>query len=177
MIRSASAFRALAVTAVVVLAGSTLARAAETTVTTTVETKTETKFMPTIYFGPGFGWGHTDDDDSFAWSIWSAMRLSEYGAIQIEYFDAGGNGIEGGYFGLMPILPVAHGLTVFGQVGLAVADAGDDVAGGGGLMYVLPIEWFEKNHVDVTARLDYKYLNLDDGVHMLTFGFMMGLHK
>src|SRR3954462_2587678 len=111
MIRSASAFRAFAFTTAVVLAGATLASAAETTATTTVETKTEVKFMPTIYVGPGFGYANTDQSDDFGWSIWALMRPYKYAALQIEYFNVGdlpkpasGN-FDGGYFGIMPILP------------------------------------------------------------------------
>lgn len=45
------------------------------------------------------------------------------------------------------------------------------------MMYELPLAILDKNNVDLNLRLDYKYLNVDDGAHMLTLGFMLGFHK
>ena len=185
MMRLTPAFRTIALATVVLAAGAGLAAAAETTTTvetTTVETKPEAPFSPTIYVGPGFGYANAEDSD-FGWSVWATMRIVEYGAIQIEYFNVGdlpGNtgNFDGLYVGLMPIYPVTRDFGIFGQIGGAFSEGGDDVAGGGGLLYMLPIEFLRTNKVDATVRLDYKYLNIgEDGSHLLTLGIMLGFHK
>lgn len=175
MMRLIPAFRAIALAGVLVFAGAAHATAAETT-------EADKPFSPTIYVGPAFGYADADGRD-FGWAVHAVMRLIEYGALQIEYFNVGnlrspqsGN-YDGLYVGLMPIIPVVDRFAVFGQIGAAFSDAGDDVAGGGGLMYDLPIPFLDRNNVDATVRLDYKYLNLDDGAHLLTLGLMLGFHK
>lgn len=182
MMRLIPAFRTIALASLLVFAGAAAATAEETTTTVAVETETEEPFSPTIYVGPAFGYADAEGGD-FAWAVHAAARMFEYGAIQLEYFNVGnlrapqsGN-FDGLYVGLMPIIPVADGFGIFGQVGAAFSDAGDDVAGGGGLLYVLPIDFLQRNNVDATMRLDYKYFNLGDGAHSITLGLMLGFHK
>lgn len=158
------------------------AAAAETTTAVVEEVKPAEPFSPTIYFGPQFGVADQSGTE-FGWSFDALMRPIAYLGIQIEYLNLGSQPNSSGehdfaYFGLSPMYPVIpHVLDVFAQVGLVVGDAGDDVAAGGGLLYNLPIEFLEENNVDLALQLDYKYLNIDDGNHLLTFGFLIGFHK
>ena len=55
--------------------------------------------------------------------------------------------------------------------------SGSGVAGGAGVLYTLPIEALKKGKVDLTFRVDYKYLDINGGDHMLTTGFLLGLAK
>ena len=176
MIRRIPAFRATILAAGIVMAMASFARAEEAAAPAPAA-----EFKPTIYVGPAFGYAE-QDRSNFGWAMHTAMRIFEYGAIQIEYFNldhnSGKNGdLDGVYFGLMPILPLGNGAALYGQVGAAISDAGDDVAGGGGVLYDLPIEFLRTNKIDLTARLDYKYLNIDGGDHLLVFGLMLGFHK
>ncbi len=139
-------------------------------------------FSPTIYFGPQFGLADQSGTD-FGWSFDALMRPIEYLGIQIEYLNLGSQPNSSGehdfgYFGLSPMYPVIpHTLDLFAQVGLVVGDAGDDVAAGAGALYTVPIEFLEQNNVDLALQLDYKYLNIDDGNHLVTVGFLLGFHK
>jgi len=180
--------------AVVLAAGFTLAltspaASAEET-TTVVVTETETAaapapaepFMATIYFGESLGYAYQEKTDNFAWTLQVLARPIQYFGMQIEYLNmgndhAGRGDYDGFYFGLAPMYPVLDRLDLYAQVGIAVADQGDDVVGGAGAMYRIPFEWLEKNNVDLTARLDYKYLNWAAGDHLVTLGIMFGLHK
>jgi hypothetical protein len=110
------------------------------------------------------------------------MRPLEYLAIQIEYLNLGSIPKSSGehdfvYFGLAPMYRVIPHLDLFAQVGLVVGDAGDDVAAGGGVMYDVPIKWLDEINVDLELMAQYKYLNIDEGEHLVTFGFLFGIHK
>ncbi len=181
------------------------AAAPVTTSTTVVEEKKEKVFKPSINVGPGVGYAdQSDRGGDFGWSAYVLARLFKYGGIQLEYWSlgnatqaAGGGHFDGLYIGIMPMFPIADtGLNIFGQFGAAFSDEGNDVAGGGGLLYDLPIDWLNTHNVDLLLRLDYKYFNITDGhspgpndtsvedphdyktgQHLLTFGFMMGFHK
>jgi len=138
-------------------------------------------FSPTIYFGPAFGYADQDSSE-FGWAMHVLARPIRNLGIQLEYFNVGGQTnssgeFDGFYVGLMPVLPINKGLSLFGQVGAAFSDAGDDVAGGGGILYEIPAAFLNNNKVDLLLRLDYKYLNLGDGAHLLTLGIMLGFHK
>jgi hypothetical protein len=182
MMRLIPASRAIVLATGIVLAATTFAMAEDTASTTEpAAAKPAEPFKPTIYVGPAFGYADQQISE-FGWAMHIAMRVIEYGALQVEYFNLGTiphdpGELDGLYVGIMPILPVGHGVSLFGQVGAAFSDAGDDVAGGGGVLYELPIEFLETNHVDLVMRLDYKYLNIEDGDHLITLGFMFGLHK
>lgn len=147
-----------------------------------VEEEPAEPFSPTIYFGPQFGLADQDGTE-FGWAFDALMRPLAYLAIQIEYLNLGSQPNSSGehdfgYFGLSPMYPVIpHTLDLFAQVGLVVGDAGDDVAAGAGALYTLPIEFLDQNNVDLALQLDYKYLNIDDGNHLVTFGFLLGFHK
>jgi hypothetical protein len=186
MIRLNPASLAFLMAAGLVAATVSTSVAEDATVTTT-ETTTETtapveeKFMATIYFGPSFGYADQDGGD-FGWAFHTLMRPIEYLAIQIEYNNLGSIPNDSGehdfaYFGLAPMWPVMPRLDLFAQVGLVVGDAGDDVAAGAGIMYQLPIDWLDKINVDLNLLAQYKYLNIDEGEHLVTFGFLFGIHK
>jgi len=162
--------------------------------TATVETKVENPFRASINCGPTIGYAdQSHEGGDFGWGVGVLARLIKYGGIQLEYWSLGnaanttGNSGDGGHFdglyvGVMPMFPIGDtGLNIYGQVGAAFADEGNNVAGGGGLLYDLPIDVLHKNNVDLLLRLDYKYFNIEDqgdnGQHLLTFGFMVGFHK
>jgi len=167
--------------------------AAAPVTSTTVETRTEKPFTPSIAVGPMIGYAHqSEEGGDFGWGVDALARVVKYGSLQLEYWSLGnahnpggsGNGghFDGLYVGLMPVFPIGEtGLEPYVQVGGAFCDEGNDVAAGAGLMYVLPIEWFAKNHMDLLLRLDYKYFNIEDqgerGQHLLTTGFMIAFHK
>jgi hypothetical protein len=155
-----------------------------------VEEKVEKPFRPSINCGAGVGYAdQSDAGGDFGWNAWALARLHKYGGIQLEYWSlgnatqkAGGGHFDGLYVGVMPMFPILDtGLNIFGQVGGAFSDEGNDVAGGGGLLYSLPISWLNKNNVDLLLRLDYKYFHITDddktGQHLISFGFMVGFHK
>jgi len=138
-------------------------------------------FSPTIYVGPTFGYAEQKESE-FAWGVHVMARPFRYGALQLEYFNLGplrhsSGDFDGLYVGVMPILPVADRWSLFGQLGAAFSDEGHDVAAGTGVLFDLPIEFLESHNVNLTMRADYKYLNIDHGEHLLTLGFMFGLHK
>jgi hypothetical protein len=190
MIRLNPASRAFLMAAGLVVAMGSGAVAAEesatvtTTETTTVATETpEEPFLPTIYFGPSFGYADQHDSE-FGWTFHTLMRPLEYLAIQIEYVNLGSNPppdtsgeYDGVYFGLAPMYPVMPRLDIFAQVGLVVGDPGDDFAGGVGVMYQIPVDWLDKINVDINLLAQYKYLNWADGDHLVTFGVLFGVHK
>jgi hypothetical protein len=185
MSRRIPASRAI-LTAALVLATAQFASAAEVATETTTTTETTTvkakPFKPTIYVGPTFGYANQDGHSRFGWGAHALMRPLENLAIQIEYFNLGHNiggkgDVDGGYFGLAPMFRVGNRVDLYGQIGLAVSAAGEDVAGGGGVMYALPIAFFIEHNVDIELVADYKYINIADGNHLLTFGLLFGLHK
>lgn len=142
-------------------------------------------FEPTIYFGPGIGIADQDDTE-FGWALHSLVRPFRYGAFQLEYFNMGSNkgdnnngDYDGLYIGVMPILPLDAGFSLFGQVGGAFGNGDESVAGGAGALYDLPTTFFDKVFNNgVTLRADYKYLKLDsEDAHLFTVGFMFGVHK
>jgi hypothetical protein len=142
-------------------------------------------FSPTIYFGPAIGVADQKDTE-FGWALHSLVRPFRYGAFQLEYFNMGSNkgatnngDYDGLYIGAMPILPLDKGFSLFGQVGGAFGNGDESVAGGGGALYELPTEIFNKVfNSGVTLRADYKYLKLDgEAAHLFTVGFMFGVHK
>jgi len=140
-------------------------------------------FLATIYFGPGIGVADQEDTE-FGWALHSLVRPFRYGAFQLEYFNMGpskGNSgdYDGLYIGLMPILPLTGGASLFGQVGGAFGNGDESVAGGAGALYDLPVDWFKKVFNNgVSLRADYKYLKLDsEDAHLFTVGFMFGVHK
>lgn len=183
MMRLTPATRAIVFTAGLVLATTSLAAAQDATkAEAPAEAKPADPFMPTIYVGPSFGYADQDSTSNFAWSMQVLARPIQYVGLQIEYLNLGSNhqGVghyDGVYFGVAPMFPVTDRFDIFGQLGLAVGDQGDDVAAGAGAMYNLPIEFLETNNVDLEIRADYKYLNWADGDHMVTLGFMLGFHK
>jgi len=142
--------------------------------------KPEAKFSPTLYIGGGVGVAD-HESTNFAWDVQVLGRFFRYGALQVQYFDTGTadthHDAEGLYVGLMPILPLTDQWSLFGQLGGAFSDAGDGVAGGGGVLYLLPIQFLKTNRVDLALQLDYKYLDIADGDHMLTFGLLLGFSK
>lgn len=165
------AARALVLAAALVLSTTTLAAAEDAPA---AEATVAKPFKPTIYFGPSFGYSKRDGGD-YAWQLNVLARLFKYGGMQLEYFDGGGPGL---YLGLAPILPIMEtGASVYAQLGSAFVSDDIGVAVGTGLMYDLPIPFLEKNNVDMTFRVDYKYLDTDQGDHLLTAGFMFGFHK
>jgi hypothetical protein len=154
---------------------------------TTVEEKKVEKFMPSINVGPAAGYAEQDGGD-FGWEAQVLARLHPYAGIQLEYWSLGNHRPSGGHFdglyvGVMPMFPVWNGLNIFGQIGGAFSDYGNDVAGGGGLLYHLPISFLNENNVDLLLRLDYKYFAIgneddkDSGQHLIALGFMVGFHK
>lgn len=166
------AARALVLAAALVLSMTTFAAAEDAPATTTVAP--EKPFSPTIYVGPTFGYSRRDHSE-YAWGMQALMRIFRYGGIQLEYFDGGTSGL---YLGGMPILPIMDtGASVFAQLGSAFVDGDIGVAAGTGVMYDLPIEVLQKNKIELTFRLDYKYLDVQQGDHLLTAGFMLGFHK
>jgi hypothetical protein len=182
MIRLNPASRAFLMAAGLVAATVTMAAAQDAAPAAEAPPVEEEKFMPTVYFGPTFGYANQVDSE-FGWAFHSMMRPLEYLAIQIEYVNFGSNPppdtsgeYDGAYFGLAPMYRIGR-FDLFGQVGLVVSDAGDDVAAGAGAMYRLPIDWLDKNNIDLELVANYKWFNLDDGVHLLTFGFLFGFHK
>ncbi|HEY2775192.1 MAG TPA: hypothetical protein VGK20_14185 [Candidatus Binatia bacterium] len=197
MTRLIPASRAIAVATGLVLASAVWATAAETTTTET--TTTEVKpFHPTIYAGSTIGWGEQESTGSGAnavgsrsnmgWGVQALARLIKYGGLQLEYWSVGearhnpaqsdnSGHLDGLYLGVMPILPVGAGFSLFGQVGPVFSGHGDNVAGGGGVLYAVPIDFLIRNNMDLELRADYKYINVDGGDHLLTFGFMLGFHK
>ncbi len=191
MIRLNPASRAFLMAAGLVVATVSMAAAEDAATVTTTETTTvatapepEEPFMATIYFGPSFGYADQQDSE-FGWAFHTLMRPIEYLAIQIEYLNLGSEAPpkdtsgehDGVYFGLAPMYPVIPRLDIFGQVGLVVSDAGDDVAAGAGVMYQIPFDWLDKINVDINLLAQYKYLNLADGEHLVTFGVLFGVHK
>jgi hypothetical protein len=188
MIRLNPASCAFLMAAGLVVATGSMAAAEEsatvtTTETTTVAAEPEKPFKATAYFGPSFGYADQQDSE-FAWAFHLLARPIEYLGVQIEYLNLGSNpppDTSGEhdfvYFGVAPMYRVLPALDIFGQIGLVVGDAGDDVAAGAGVMYTLPFEWMAKANVDLNLLAQYKYLNIADGEHMLTFGVMFGLHK
>jgi len=179
MIRLIPAFRASVVAVGLMLATVAVATAEE-------EAAAAKPFKPTIYVGPAFGVAFQDyDNDSsteFGWAMQVLARPIQWLGLQLEYFNLGSipqssGEFDGVYVGLMPILPLPAGFDLYGQVGAAFADAGDDVAAGAGVMYEVPVEFLEANKVDLVLRADYKYFNMDEGQHELLFGVMFGLHK
>lgn len=184
MMRLIPATRAIVFTAGLVLATTSMAAAEEaaTTAEAPAEAKPAEPFSPTIYVGPSFGYADQDSTSNFGWSMQVLARPIQYLGLQIEYLNLGSdhNGVghvDGVYFGVAPMFPVLDRLDLFAQLGLVVGDPGEDVAAGAGLMYRVPFEFLETNNVDLGLRLDYKYLNWDDGDHIVTFGFMLGFHK
>lgn len=154
---------------------------ATTTFASAAEEAAAKPFSPTIYGGASIGYAD-QEVSKFGWSVGVLARFHQYAGVQVEYLNLGGKDKASGfydlvYFGVMPLLPIGHGIDLFAQLGFAVGDPGDDVAVGGGMMYELPLEILAKNNVDLNLRLDYKYLNVDDGAHLLTLGFMLGFHK
>jgi len=140
-------------------------------------------FDATIYFGPAIGVADQDDTE-FGWALHSLVRPFRYGGFQLEYFNMGpskGNSgdYDGLYIGVMPILPLTCGASLFGQVGGAFGNGDESVAGGAGALYQLPTKFFDKVFNNgVTLRADYKYLKLDsEDAHLFTVGFMFGVHK
>ena len=189
MIKGISVTRALVVASALVMTSAGLAAAQETggpppPKPAPAAAPAEAKpFVPTIYFGPGIGVA-AQDDTEFGWALHSLVRPFRYGAFQLEYFNMGpskGNSgdYDGLYIGLMPILPIDNGFSVFGQVGGAFGNSDESVAGGAGVLYDLPGKFFEKVFNNgVTLRADYKYLKLDsEDAHLFTVGFMFGVHK
>lgn len=165
--------RAVVLAAALVLSTTTFA-AAEEASAPAAEPAVAKPFEPTIYFGPSFGYSKKDNSN-YAWQLNVMARLIKYGGIQLEYFDGGSPGL---YLGLAPILPIMEtGVALYGQLGSAFIDQDIGVAAGTGVMYDLPIPFLEKNKVDLTFRLDYKYLDIDHGDHLVTAGFMFGFHK
>lgn len=178
MIRRNPASRAIVLATGLVLAATTFAMAEEAA---TAEPAPEVVYAPTIYVGPAFGFAEQADSE-FGWAMHVLARWNEYIGVQIEYLNLGSIPNDSGehdavYFGLMPLLPVSPRVDLFGQVGLAVSDAGDDVAAGGGVLYNIPVEFFESKKVRLALRGDYKYLNFADGEHLLTVGIMFGFYK
>lgn len=168
--------RALVLAAALVLSTTTFAAAEDAPAAPAAEAAPEAKpFKPTIYVGPSFGYSKKDNSD-YAWQMQVLARFFRYGGIQIEYFDGGTSGL---YIGVMPILPIAEtGASLYAQLGSAFANDDIGVAAGTGFMYDLPIAFLQKNNVEVTFRLDYKYLDdIQHGDHLLTAGFMFGFHK
>lgn len=140
-------------------------------------------FPPTIYFGPAIGVADQDDTE-FGWALHSLVRPFRYAGFQLEYFNMGpskGNSgdYDGLYVGVMPILPLTCGASLFGQVGGAFGNGDESVAGGAGALYQLPTKFFDKVFNNgVTLRADYKYVKLDsEDAHLFTVGFMFGVHK
>jgi hypothetical protein len=191
MIRLNPASRACLLAAGLVAATTTMAVAqdAVTVTETKTETTTETvaepeeKFLQTIYFGPSFGYADQIDGE-FGWAFHALMRPIEYLGLQIEYVNLGSDAPpdtsgenDGVYFGVAPMFPVMPRLDIFGQIGFAIGDAGDDVAAGAGIMYQLPIDWLDKINVDMNLMAQYKYFNWADGEHLVTFGILFGVHK
>lgn len=184
MMRLTPATRAIVFSAGLVLATTSMAAAEEAAATAEApaEAKPADPFMATIYVGPSFGYADQDGTSNFGWSMQVLARPIQYLGLQVEYLNLGSdhNGVghaDGAYFGLAPMYPVSDRFDVFGQVGIAVGDPGDDVAAGAGVMYTVPFEFLETNNVDLAIRADYKYLNWNDGDHMVMLGFMFGLHK
>ncbi|MFN2426219.1 MAG: hypothetical protein ABR587_07200 [Candidatus Binatia bacterium] len=188
MIRLTPGTRAVVLAAGLALAITSPAAAQDST--TVVVTETEAApapepaepFMATIYFGPGFGLAQQDSGSDFGWAFYVLARPIEYLGLQVEYLNLGdaprvSGDHDGVYFGLAPMLPVHERIDLFAQVGIVVGDPGDDVAAGAGMLYTVPIPFFERHNVDLDIRLDYKYLNWDHGDHIVTLGFMFGLHK
>lgn len=158
---------ALLCLAATLIGGSALKAAAE-------EAEAAPPFPPTIYFGPSFGYS-SGDSDHYAWSMQVLARFMRYAGVQMEYFNGGTSGL---YVGGAPILPLGDsGASLYAQLGGAFGGGDSGVAAGGGLMYTLPIELLKKGKVDLTFRVDYKYLDVDGGDHMLTSGIMLGLAK
>lgn len=139
-------------------------------------------FRPTVYFGGGIGVADQDMTD-FGWALHTLTRPFRYGGFQLEYFNLGpsrrNNGdFDGLYLGLMPILPLDAGVSLFGQVGYAFSDHDDDLAGGGGLLYKLPFEAIDKIvNGGITVRADYKYFDFDEESHLAMLGIMFGFSK
>ncbi|MFN2377017.1 MAG: hypothetical protein ABR538_10795 [Candidatus Binatia bacterium] len=178
MIRRNPASLAIVLATGLVLATTTFAMAEEAA---PAEPAPEVEYAPTIYFGPAIGYADQRGSE-FGWSVQVLARWNEYIGVQIEYLNLGDDKTSSGdhdavYFGLMPLLPVSPRVDLFGQLGLVVGDAGDDVAAGGGVLYNIPIEFFESKTVRVALRGDYKYLNVDNGEHMLMIGIMFGFYK
>ncbi len=188
MIRRTSVTRALVVASALVIASAGLAAAQDAGGPPRPKPAAAAKpadpnaFQATLYFGGGIGVADQDGTD-FGWGIHTLTRPFRYGGFQLEYFNGGhdkedsGN-YDGLYIGLMPILPLAGGASVFGQVGGAFGNGDEAVAGGAGALYDLPTEWFDKVFNNgVTLRADYKYIDLDQEAHIFTVGFMFGIHK
>ena len=153
--------------AAVLVGGFALKAAAE-------EAEAAPSFPPTIYMGPSFGYS-SEDSDHYAWSMQVIARFLRNAAVQMEYFNGGTSGL---YVGGMPILPLGDsGASLYGQLGGAFGGGDSGVAGGAGVLYTLPIEALKKGKVDLTFRVDYKYLDINGGDHMLTTGFLLGLAK
>lgn len=174
MKRLISASRAIVLATGMVLAATSFAAAEDAA-------SEESSFQPTMYGGASLGFAE-QHDSKFGWSVSVMARFFEHVGAQIEYMNygsvnAGSGNYDGVYFGVAPILPVGHGVDLYAQLGIGIGDPGDDVVAGGGFLYKLPIELFEKNGVDLCLRTDYKYWNVDEGAHLLTFGFMFGFHK
>jgi hypothetical protein len=172
------AARALALAAALVLSTAGFAAAEDAAASAAAAPAEEAApakpFKPTIYVGPAFGYAKRDSSD-YAWQMQVLARFFRYGGVQLEYFDGGTSGL---YIGAMPILPICEtGASLYAQLGSAFVDGDIGVAAGTGAMYDLPIPFLEKNNVDLTFRLDYKYLDILHGEHMLTAGFMFGFHK
>lgn len=168
------ASRAFVLATGLVLATAAFATAQEAT-TTTVTTETTVKttpFSPTIYVGPAFGVAVEDKTD-YGWALHALARPYRNVGIQLEYFDSITDGL---YVGLMPILPITHGLSIFGQFGGAFSE-NNGVAGGGGVLYEIPAAFLNNDRVDLVLRADYKYLDQREGEHLLVFGLMFGFHK
>ena len=186
MMKLPPAARAVVFAAGLVLTTTSLATAEEAATAEPAETPVEAApakpFSPTIYFGPSAGFAQQDHASDFGWTIAVLARPIRYLGLQIEYLNLGSEphvsgAYDGVYFGAAPMLPVSERFDIFGQVGLAVGDQGDDVAAGAGVLYRVPFTFLETNNVDLAIRADYKYLNWADGNHLLTLGFMLGFHK
>ena len=166
--------RALVLATALVISTTTFAAAedAPAAAPAAVEAK---PFEPEIYVGPAFGYSKKDNAN-YGWQMQVLARFNRYAGIQLEYFDA--DAASGLYLGAMPILPIKEtGASVYAQIGSAFVEDDIGVAAGAGVMYDLPIPFLLKNKVDLTLRVDYKYLDVYQGDHMLTAGFMLGFHK
>lgn len=163
--------RALVLAAALVISTSSFA-AAEDAPAAASEAK---PFVPEIFVGPSFGYSKKDNAN-YGWQMQVLAQVFRYGGIQLEYLDADKE--SGVYIGAMPILPIKEtGASLYAQLGSAFVEDDIGVTAGCGAMYKLPIPFLQKNKVDLALRLDYKYLDVYQGDHLLTAGFMFGFHK
>lgn len=165
--------RALVLAAAFVISTTSLAVAQDATAAAAAPAAKP--FTPEIYVGPAFGYSKKDNAN-YGWQMQVLARFHRYAGVQLEYFDA--DAASGLYLGAMPILPIKDtGASVYAQIGSAFVEDDIGVAAGAGAMYDLPIPLLQKNKIDLTFRLDYKYVDVYQGDHLLTAGFMVGFHK